>query len=186
MPPPTASEVTKWHTVRNQHPNCDGSPWGWVEGLPGHPTWSGSDAEKRWAAICEEHNHTTTLRQELAAAERAALDFKQMAEEYCGQVRTLEGKLAQVQAERDEWRQDAKTAADETCCEDEKHCTCVSVLRTTVKHLTTANARLREDLRKYGRHTGFGIRYGGCNFGKATYSGLCTCGLTAALTGEET
>lgn len=51
--------------------------------------------------------------------------------------------------------------------------------------LTATVQALRVALKRYGKHTGFGIQFGECNFGKATYDGPCTCGLSAALAQGE-
>lgn len=29
-----------WRMATNRHPNCDGSQWGWIDGVVGHWTWT--------------------------------------------------------------------------------------------------------------------------------------------------
>lgn len=52
----------------------------------------------------------------------------------------------QCHRELEDWRHGAKNAADETCGKDQKHCTCVGVLRQTIKSLTHALTQAREEV----------------------------------------
>lgn len=62
-------------------------------------------------------------------AEIAELQIRaQVAERACGELRA---ELEKMQAELADWKEAARIAAEEPC-EDERHCTCVPLLRTTV------------------------------------------------------
>ncbi len=46
----------KWIVCTNRHPNTDGTPWGWVEGIAGNVTWSGRDGHKHASDVVNAHN----------------------------------------------------------------------------------------------------------------------------------
>ena len=33
-----------WNWQQNRHPNCDGTPWGWIKGPAGNMCWSGAQS----------------------------------------------------------------------------------------------------------------------------------------------
>lgn len=56
------TKKTRWTVRTNQHPNCDGTPWGWIEGSD--ITWSNESRSKLTRADA----------QRLAAEHNAAID----------------------------------------------------------------------------------------------------------------
>lgn len=70
---------------------------------------------------------------DLADAGIAELQIRaQVAERACGELRA---ELEKMQAELADWKEAARIAAEEPC-EDERHCTCVPLLRTTIAQQT--------------------------------------------------
>ena len=63
----------KWEVKQNRHPNCDGSPWGWIEGIDQRKfniTWSGRKEEQKMELVCNAHNESLeTLRAKVETLE---------------------------------------------------------------------------------------------------------------------
>lgn len=48
----------RWVVKQNAHPNCDGTPWGWVEGIDAfNCCWSGRKQREQFKCIATEHNN---------------------------------------------------------------------------------------------------------------------------------
>ena len=91
-----------WEVKKNAHPNCNMSPWGWIEGAPGHICWSGHDGLEVAKLLVKAANAAFADRDATIADLRKQLDH---AVEINGQLSNEAANLrAKLENEADWWR----------------------------------------------------------------------------------